>query len=189
MFYAWNTASDFGNGKPAVARGQSQNALTKKMFKEHKAFFSAYQLDGAWVDLTTFGPAGNTEGREVSEDRTKRYIRSRARRMEENGDVEVGNSAPLREEIPTPEPERFEPEQPQMHQVALSVDPSVVKAIYEFLALEDNQREAAINALTALSVSAEPFKRAVAVMLDDDAELIVGFGQPVPAAQEVPDEN
>lgn len=190
MFYAWITASDFGNGLPPVARSSSDDALVKKMSKEGGSFFTAYHLDGAWVDLTTFAP-GSIGGREVSEDRTRRYVRSRARRLDENGHREITATTPLRqvEEEAVPEPERFEPEQPQLQQVILNVDPSVVKALYEFFALPEEQREAAINALTALSISAEPFKSAVAVMLDDDSELVVGFGgTPQAESQEVSDE-
>lgn len=175
MFYAWFTASDFGNGKKPVAKSRTQEALVKKMFADHKAFFTAMMIDGAWVDLTTYGPGSNTEGRMVAEERTKRYIRSRKRRLDENGHDEISPSTPIQNETAPEEPDN---KKSDIQQVVLSVDPTVVKAIYEFLILDVEQREAAINALTALSISAEPFKSAVGVMLEVDSELVVGFGQP-----------
>lgn len=199
MFYAWKTASDFGNGLPAVDKSTSEDALVKRMFTRHKAFFVAYRLDGAWVDLSTFGPGGNTEGREVSEDRTNRYIRSRARRLEGNGQQEINQNDDLlysnsrspertTSEVPTPNesapgvsaPEVAIGETAGREQFQLNIDPAVVKALYEFLALDQETREKAINALTALSVTAEPFKSAVQVMLDDTKELTVGFAVPAP---------
>ena len=189
MFYAWKTASDFGNGLPAVDKSTSEDALIKRMFTRHKAFFIAYRLDGAWVDLSTFGPGGNTEGREVSEDRTNRYIRSRARRLEENGQQEVNQNddllysdgrSPERTTSEVPTPEVAIGETAGREQFQLNIDPAVVKALYEFLALDQETREKAINALTALSVTADPFKSAVQVMLDDTKELTVGFAVPAP---------
>lgn len=178
MFYAWRTASDFGNGFLPVARGRGQDSLAQRMSKDYKTFLVAFRADGAWVDLTTYGP-GNEGGREVSEGRTPRYIRSRARRLEESGQQEVTQSTPLSsgDEVeplpePAPIPDDFQAGD-QRQQVVLSVDPVVVKGIFEFLALEEEQRTAAINALSALSVSAAPFSRAVEVMLDDEVDLVV----------------
>ena len=178
MFYAWKTASDFGNGSPAIDKSTSQDALVKRMFNEHKAFFIAHQIDGAWVDLFTFGPAGNTEGREVSEERTHRYIRSRARRLEEQEQQEISqpNTPPHSDRQAEEISLAVSTEDPAgREQLQLNIDPAVVKAIYEFLALDQENREKAINALTALSVAADPFKSAVQVMLDDSKELVVGF--------------
>lgn len=191
MFYAWKTATDFGNGLLPIARSKSLSFLTQGLAKEHKIFFVAYRLDGAWVDLTTYGP-GNEDGREVSEERTTRYVRSRARRLEDFGQDEVKDNTPLRgpepEEVPhyTPGEEEATGKTPQ---IVLSVDPTVVKAIFEFLALEEEQRSVAINALHALSLSAEPFKRAVEVMLDDAVDLVVEIASAGEELDEEPNDS
>lgn len=186
MFYAWKTSSDFGNGLPPVAKSRSQDALVKKMFAEHKSFFVGYMIDSAWADLITFGPGGNTEGREVSEDRTKRYLRGRKRKLEENGIQEITSATPLREEPSASESEsalspNYQQAQPQAEQrqkVALAISPVQVKAIYQFLALDEEQRGAAIDALSALSMSADAFKSAVGVMLEPNLDLVVSISEP-----------
>lgn len=191
MFYAWKTASDFSSGKTPAARAKSTSALAKKMVTDqNKRFFTALLLDGVWVDLTTYGP-GNEDGREVSEERVIRYVRARRRALEATGAKEVNQSTPMpsiEHEAPEATPPAPEPttepipepvvQEGQRDQVVLAVDPTVVKALYEFLAMKPEQRELAINALTALSISADPFKSAVAVMLEESSDLVVEIAGP-----------
>lgn len=153
--------------------------MVKKVSGELKSFFTACQMDGAWVDLVTFGPS-TYDGKEISEDRAPRYIRSRARRIEEQGTKEVSRDTPLREEAPaTPVPNQAGEgeEVSQKPQVVLSINPSVVKSIFEFLAMEEEDRQKAVLALHALSMSSGPFKQAVEVMLDDAVELVVDIAE------------
>lgn len=202
MFYAWSAATDFAVGFPPYARSTSHDALVRKMReKNHRSFFTAHQLDGTWVDLTVFDSSKKKEGGLVSDERTNRYVRSRARRLEEQGQREVNqydellyadgrslgeasqqvsNPEPPAPEEPSGENPYYEEEPAGREQFQLNIDPAVVKALYEFLALDQETREKAINALTALSVTAEPFKSAVQVMLDDTKELTVGFAVPAP---------
>lgn len=183
MFYAWPTAVEFSNGSMPISRAKRDVTLVKKMHGEgYKRFFLALQIDGTWVDLTTYGP-GNEEGRRVSEEREQRYLRGRNRALEAIGSEEVNQSTPMPATEPEASPAAPEPtpepipepviQEGQRNQVLLAVDPTVVKALYEFLALEPEQREVAINALSALSISADPFKSAVAVMLEDGTDLVV----------------
>lgn len=202
MFYAWKTASDFSSGGMPEARAKSTSALAKRMVTDqNKRFFTALLIDGTWVDLTTYGP-GNEDGREVSGERVTRYVRARRRALEATGADEVNQNTSLpsteREEPkaspvtpePTPEPvaepdnslqSAYQPaqeQQPQREQVNLAINPAQVKAIYEFLAMDEKQREAAMNALSALSMSADAFKSAIAIMLEPDIDLIVSISEP-----------
>lgn len=194
MYYAWPTAASFSNGDTPTARAQSTSALVKKVAAEgHKRAFVALLLDGAWVDLTTYGP-GNEDGREVSEERTARYIRARSRALEATGADEVNQSTPMPSKGYEAEQHaasvsntdgpalesNYQPalsQQPQREQVNLAINPAQVKAIYEFLAMGEAQREAAMNALSALSMSADAFKSAVAIMLEPDVDLIVSISE------------
>lgn len=204
MYYAWPTAASFSNGDTPIARAQSTSALAKKMVTDqNKRFFTALLLDGAWVDLTTYGP-GNEDGREVSEDRVIRYVRARRRALEATGADEVNQNTPMpsiKHEAPSSESQADAPQpismpvaepdnslqsayqpaqeqQPQREQVNLAINPAQVKAIYEFLAMGEAQREVAMNALSALSMSADAFKSAVAIMLEPDVDLIVSISEP-----------
>ena len=202
MYYAWKTASEFSSGALPSARAKTPETLSKKMVTgQNKRFFTALLLDGAWVDLTTYGP-GNEDGREVSEERVIRYVRARKRALEATGADEVNQNTPMpsieREEPeaspvtpePTPEPvaepdnslqSAYQPaqeQQPQREQVNLAINPAQVKAIYEFLAMDEKQREAAMNALSALSMSADAFKSAIAIMLEPNVDLIVSISEP-----------
>ena len=204
MFYAWKTASDFSSGGMPEARAKSTSALAKKMVTDqNKRFFTALLLDGAWVDLTTYGP-GNEDGREVSEERVIRYVRARRRALEATGTDEVNQSTPMPSieheahslvnqesepqviSMPVAEPDNslqsaYQPaqeQQPQREQVNLAINPAQVKAIYEFLAMDEKQRETAMNALSALSMSADAFKSAIAIMLEPDVDLIVSISEP-----------
>ena len=204
MFYAWKTASDFSSGGMPEARAKSTSALAKKMVTDqNKRFFTALLLDGTWVDLTTYGP-GNEDGREVSEDRVTRYVRARRRALEATGADEVNQNTPMpsvEHEAPSPESQTDAPQvtstpvaepdnslqsayqpaqeqQTQREQVNLAINPAQVKAIYEFLAMDEKQREAAMNALSALSMSADAFKSAIAIMLEPDVDLIVSISEP-----------
>lgn len=206
MFYAWKTASDFSSGGMPEARAKSTSALAKRMVTDqNKRFFTALLLDGTWVDLTTYGP-GNEDGREVSEERVARYVRARRRALEATGVKEVNQntSMPSTEheapEAPSPESQAdatqhismpvaepdnslqsaYQPaqeQQTQREQVNLAINPAQVKAIYEFLAMDEKQREAAMNALSALSMSADAFKSAIAIMLEPDVDLIVSLSE------------
>ena len=198
MYYAWKTASEFSSGALPSARAKTPETLSKKMVTgQNKRFFTALLLDGAWVDLTTYGP-GNEDGREVSEERVIRYVRARKRALEATGADEVNQNTPMpsieREEPEaspvTPEPvaepdnslqSAYQPaqeQQPQREQVNLAINPAQVKAIYEFLAMDEKQREAAMNALSALSMSADAFKSAIAIMLEPNVDLIVSISEP-----------
>ena len=198
MYYAWKTASEFSSGALPSARAKTPETLSKKMVTgQNKRFFTALLLDGAWVDLTTYGP-GNEDGREVSEERVTRYVRARRRALEATGADEVNQNTPMpsieREEPEaspvTPEPvaepdnslqSAYQPaqeQQPQREQVNLAINPAQVKAIYEFLAMDEKQREAAMNALSALSMSADAFKSAIAIMLEPNVDLIVSISEP-----------
>ena len=204
MFYAWKTASDFSSGKMPAARAKSTSALAKKMVTDqNKRFFTALLIDGTWVDLTTYGP-GNEDGREVSEERVIRYVRARRRALEATGVKEVNQNTPMpstEHEAPSSESQTDAPQsisipvaesdnslqsayqpvqeqQTQREQVNLAINPAQVKAIYEFLAMDEKQREAAMNALSALSMSADAFKSAIAIMLEPDVDLIVSLSEP-----------
>ena len=192
MFYAWITASDFSNGYPPIARSSEHNTLHAKVAGEHKRFFTAFHVDGTWVDLWTYGPPSTTFGKEVSEARSGRYVRARARKLEEEGKEEVSNRLPLPgdeegELEPAPEFPALDDEAGK-EQFNLAISPEVVSAIYQFLALDEEVRTIATNALTALSVSSEPFKSAIEIMLDDSKELTVGF-PPAPVPEENTDES
>lgn len=194
MYYAWKTASEFSSGALPSARAKTPENLSKKMVTDqNKRFFTALLLDGAWVDLTTYGP-GNEDGREVSEERVIRYVRARKRALEATGTDEVNQSTPMpsvEHESPSLVNQESEPDnslqsayqpdqeqQPQREQVNLAINPAQVKAIYEFLAMDEKQREAAMNALSALSMSADAFKSAIAIMLEPDVDLIVSISEP-----------
>lgn len=196
MYYAWKTASEFSSGALPSARAKTPETLSKKMVTgQNKRFFTALLLDGAWVDLTTYGP-GNEDGREVSEERVIRYVRARKRALESTGADEVNQNTPMpsieREEPEaspvTPEPvaepdnslqSAYQPAQEQQReQVNLAINPAQVKAIYEFLAMDEKQRETAMNALSALSMSADAFKSAIAIMLEPNVDLIVSISEP-----------
>ena len=196
MYYAWKTASEFSSGALPSARAKTPETLSKKMVTgQNRRFFTALLLDGAWVDLTTYGP-GNEDGREVSEERVIRYVRARKRALEATGADEVNQNTPMpsieREEPEaspvTPEPvaepdnslqSAYQPAQEQQReQVNLAINPAQVKAIYEFLAMDEKQREAAMNALSALSMSADAFKSAIAIMLEPNVDLIVSISEP-----------
>lgn len=187
MFYAWPTAVEFSNGSMPINRAQKADTLVKKMRKEgYKRFFLALQIDGTWVDLTTYSP-GNEEGRPVSEEREQRYLRGRNRALTSFGGEEVNQNTSMpstEHEAPEATPPAPEPipepvvQEGQRDQVVLAVDPTVVKALYEFLAMEPEQRELAINALTALSISADPFKTAVGIMLEEGSDLVVEIAGP-----------
>lgn len=196
MYYAWKTASEFSSGALPSARAKTPETLSKKMVTgQNRRFFTALLLDGAWVDLTTYGP-GNEDGREVSEERVIRYVRARKRALEATGADEVNQNTPMpsieREEPEaspvTPEPvaepdnslqSAYQPAQEQQReQVNLAINPAQVKAIYEFLAMDEKQRETAMNALSALSMSADAFKSAIAIMLEPNVDLIVSISEP-----------
>lgn len=204
MYYAWKTATDFSSGRMPSARAKTPEALSKKMVTDqNKRFFTALLLDGAWVDLTTYGP-GNEDGREVSEERVIRYVRARRRALEATGVKEVNQNTPMPSieheapssesqadapqptSVPVAEPDNslqsaYQPaqeQQPQREQVNLAINPAQVKAIYEFLAMDEKQREAAMNALSALSMSADAFKSAIAIMLEPNVDLIVSISEP-----------
>ena len=223
MFYAWETALAFQKGERPMARAKSEPAIIEKMASRYKKYFTAFLVDGTWVDLTTYGHGLPPEGRGVSDERTARYIRGRKRALEQAGEDEVNQNTPLiynedagqnepdsepvvrrhsesgqeffsvnqapEADLPTTseapaEVETATPPTPDEHQekqqLFLAVDPAVVKAIFEFLALKEEQRVTAINALSALSISAAPFKQAVEVMLDDSKELVVSLATPAP---------
>lgn len=196
MYYAWKTASEFSSGALPSARAKTPETLSKKMVTgQNRRFFTALLLDGAWVDLTTYGP-GNEDGREVSEERVIRYVRARKRALEATGADEVNQNTPMpsiEHEEPeaspvTPEPvaepdnslqSAYQPAQEQQReQVNLAINPAQVKAIYEFLAMDEKQRETAMNALSALSMSADAFKSAIAIMLEPNVDLIVSISEP-----------
>ena len=194
MYYAWKTASEFSSGALPSARAKTPETLSKKMVTgQNKRFFTALLLDGAWVDLTTYGP-GNEDGREVSEERVIRYVRARKRALEATGADEVNQNTPMpsiERESPSLVNQESEPDnslqsayqpaqeqQPQREQVNLAINPAQVKAIYEFLAMDEKQREAAMNALSALSMSADAFKSAIAIMLEPNVDLIVSISEP-----------
>ena len=204
MYYAWKTASEFSSGALPSARAKTPETLSMKMVTDqNKRFFTALLLDGAWVDLTTYGP-GNEDGREVSEERVIRYVRARKRALEATGADEVNQNTPMpstEHEAPSPESQTdatqpismpvaepdnslqsaYQPaqeQQPQREQVNLAINPAQVKAIYEFLAMDEKQRETAMNALSALSMSADAFKSAIAIMLEPDVDLIVSISEP-----------
>lgn len=44
--------------------------------------------------------------------------------------------------------------------------------------MDEKQRETAMNALSALSMSADAFKSAIAIMLEPDVDLIVSISEP-----------
>lgn len=106
MYYAWKTATGFSSGEMPSARAKTPETLSKKMVTDqNKRFFTALLLDGAWVDLTTYGP-GNEDGREVSEERVIRYVRARKRALEATGADEVNQNTPMpstEHEAPSPE--------------------------------------------------------------------------------------
>lgn len=198
MFYAWKSATDFAVGETPLSKSQSHPALIHRMRdNNHRTFMTATRLDGAWVDLTVFDNSTKRDGALVSDERTTRYIRSRARRLDENGREEIGHNTPLpydskQEDVEPPAPPATEGpsasgEQVGKEQFQLNVDPVVVQAIYEFITLDKETRNIAINALAALSVSAESFEIAVRIMLDDTKELLVDF--PSPAPKEDPQEG
>ena len=197
MYYAWPTAVDFSQGARPVVRGHEEDDVLRKMQGRYKKFFTALQVDGTWVDLTVHGQGLPEGGRPVSEGRVSRYVRGRQRALQEKYLNEVDENTPLLysdavspekitspEVIPTPdpEPEAVAPNVPTPQEeearetVLLSVDPVVAKGIVEFLALDKEQREAAINALSALSVSAEVFLQATNVALQDNTDLMVNIG-------------
>src|SRR5690606_11194915 len=153
-------------------------SLAGKMTKQGRSrFFIALLIDGVWVDLTTYGP-GDNQGREVSEDRTVRYTRARKRALDTTGTSEVSNNTPMdvveREAASAEVPQANQPDsliesnyqtaQQERSQVVLAVNPAQVKALCQFQAMEEEQREAAIGALSALAMSADAFKSAVGVM-------------------------
>lgn len=181
MFYAWATTVEFSNADASSARGRSLESVMKKMADYgYKRFFTAHQLDGAWVDLTTHGPGLDPEGRPVSEERERRYLRGRKRALDAHGMDEITQATPMpdvAESTPAEElaPNYQQAQGEQRQQVALGINPVQVKAIFQFLALEKEQREAAIEALAALSVSAEAFKSAVGVMLEPNLDLVVSI--------------
>ena len=199
MYYAWPTAVDFSQGARPVVRGEEEEDVLRKMQGRYKKFFTALQVDGTWVDLTVHGQGLPEGGRPVSEGRVSRYVRGRQRSLQENHLNEVDENTSLlysdavnpdvlsAREVPatppvsetddvapnTPAPQD---DQQTRETILLSVDPVVAKGIVEFLALEKEQREAAINALSALSVSAEVFLQATNVALQDNTDLMVNIG-------------
>lgn len=204
MYYAWKTATEFSSGALPSARAKTPENLSKKMVTDqNKRFFTALLIDGTWVDLTTYGP-GNEDGREVSEERVARYVRARRRALEATGADEVNQNTPMpsiEHEAPSSESQTDAPrlisvpvdesdnplqsayqpvqeQQTQREQVNLAINPAQVKAIYEFLAMDEKQREAAMNALSALSMSADAFKSAIAIMLEPNVDLIVSISEP-----------
>lgn len=212
MYYAWNTAADFATGARPLTRGTTEESVSQKMRRHnHRSFLTAFRVDGAWVDLTVYDSAAKRDGRLVSEERSHRYIRSRARKLAEQrirevrqedtflysdgqtaGDQNEGSvpeptfPAPEQRE-PDPEPQPLPPsEEVVRDKILLSVDPVVVKALFEFIALDKETREIAINALAALSISSDPFKSAIEVMLDDTKELTVGLSVPKPPEEQNP---
>lgn len=209
MLYAWISAIDFSKGAMPIARARDYPNLLKKMKEQgYKKFFTAHQIDRTWVDLTTYAP-GNEDGRMVSEDRQKRYIRGRNRALEEAGQPEVSQNtsmpAPEQDSISVPEdggsvaalsPKYQEaqatPPQSDVQEVALSIHPAHVTAIYKFLdmdqdskkaiigllSMEQEQREAAAGALAALAEASDAFISGIKVMLEPGMKLTVGFSGP-----------
>lgn len=192
MFYAWNAAADFAVGYLPLAKSQSHNALVDRMRENgRRSFVTAYRLDGTWVDLTLFDNGKKWEGVLVSEERANRYVRSRARRLDERNQAEVGGNTPLlydnqKAEAPPDPSEGIEQlnESPEKQRFVLNVDARVVRAIFAFLALDEESRNRSIEALQALSVSADAFKIAVGVILEDDQELVVELTEPAPAPEQ-----
>lgn len=180
MFYAWHTAAGFSTGADPIETARDLTNLKKKVSQRGlKKFFSAQGqwLNEDWYELAVHGPRTPEEGRLVSEERSARYLRERKRFLERlDGD---GASAKP-EEVPTPEIPPTPEGQTGREQIVLSVDPTVVKSIFEFLALEEEHRQAAIRALAALSVSASPFKQAVEIMLDANLELVIELATAAP---------
>lgn len=191
MYYAWHTAAGFSTGADPIETSDSFGVLWDKVGKKGiKKFFSAQGswLNEDWYDLAVV--THNKPVRYVSDERTNRYLGERRRFLERKNAAEP--------KVHEPEPvETFAVSEPgesvevvpeaesEKDTYTLNVDPTIVKAIFEFLALDDETRRKAINALAALSVSADPFKSAVEVMLDDTKELKVELSA---GPQEAPDE-